>query len=322
MRAVRVHQIGGPESLRVEETPSPDPGPGQARVKIVAAGVNFVDVYYRIGLYPAKPPFTLGVEGAGVVDAIGPGVSEVKVGDRVAFSMEQGTYAEYALATAWKLVPVPDGVDLQQAATLMVQGMTAHFLACSTYPLQAGDTALVHAAAGGVGQILVQIAKRRGARVIATVSTDEKARIAREVGADEVIMYTSEDFEARTRDLTDGKGVHVVYDGVGQSTFEKSLNSLRPRGYMVSYGNASGAPPPVAPLVLMNKGSLFLTRPTMGHYVLDRAELLSRANDLFNWTADGELRLRIDRTWPLAQAADAHRYLEGRGTKGKVLLLP
>jgi NADPH2:quinone reductase len=322
VQAIRVHASGGPEVMALEEVAVPEPGPGQARVKVAAAGVNFVDVYYRIGLYPVALPFTPGVEAAGVVDAVGSGVTEVKAGDRVAYSMDQGTYADYALVTAWKLVPIPDAVDFQQAATLMVQGMTAHFLACSTYPLGPTDTALVHAAAGGVGQILVQIAKQRGARVIATVSTEEKARIARDVGADDVIMYTSEDFEARTRELTDGHGVEVVYDGVGKSTFEQSINSLRPRGYMVSYGNASGAVPPVAPLVLMSKGSLFLTRPTMGHYMLNRDELLERANDLFRWTAEGALRLRIDRTWPLSEAGEAHRYLEGRGTKGKVLLVP
>ncbi len=322
MKAIRVHEFGGPEVLRYEEVPLPEPGPGQARVKIEAAGVNFIDTYHRKGLYPLQLPFTPGVEGAGVVDAVGPDAEDVKPGDRVAYPLQIGSYAEYALVDAWKLVPVPEGVEPGQAATLMVQGLTAHYLTHSTYPLKPGDTALVHAAAGGVGQLLVQIAKRLGARVIGTVSTEEKARLAREAGADEVIIYAQADFEAEVKRLTDGRGVDVVYDGVGQATFEKGLNCLRPRGYMVLFGQASGPVPPLDPQVLNAKGSLFLTRPSLGHYAASRDELRQRADDLFTWAAAGELKVRIDRTFPLVEAAEAHRYLEGRHTKGKVLLIP
>jgi len=322
MKAIRVHQFGGPEALSYEETALPEPGPGEARVKIEAAGVNFIDVYHRTGLYPGQLPITPGVEGAGVVDAVGPDVSEVKPGDRVVYAMQQGSYAEYAVVPTWKLIPIPDGVDTRQAAAVLLQGMTAHYLSHSTYPIQPGDTALVHAAAGGVGLLLVQMAKRRGARVIGTVSTEEKARLAREVGADEVILYTQADFEAETKRLTDGQGVDVVYDSVGQTTFDKSLNCLKPRGYLVLYGQSSGPVPPFDPQVLNAKGSLFLTRPSLGHYVADRTELLERANALFEWIAAGELKVRIDQNFPLAEAAEAHRYLEARKTKGKILLIP
>lgn len=322
MKAIRVHQHGGPEVLHYEEAPLPEPGPGEARVKIEAAGVNFIDVYHRSGLYPGRLPITPGVEGAGVVDAIGPGVSELKPGGRVAYAMHQGSYAEYAVVPAWLLVPIPESVDIRSAAAAMLQGMTAHYLSRTTYPIQPGDTALVHAAAGGVGLLLVQMAKQRGARVIGTVSTEEKARLASQAGADEVILYTQVDFETETKRLTDGAGVNVVYDGVGVTTFDKSLNCLKPRGYMVLYGASSGPVSPLDPQVLNAKGSLFLTRPSLGHYLADRAELLSRAGDLFEWMAAGELQVRIDQTFPLSEAAEAHRYLEARKTKGKLLLIP
>ena len=322
MKAIRVHECGGPEALRYEEIPQPEPGPGEARVRIEAAGLNFIDIYHRTGQYPVPTPFTPGVEGAGVVDAIGPGVSEVKPGDRVAYAMQRGSYAEYAVVPARLLVPIPAGISTQQAAAVMLQGMTAHYLAFSTYPLRAGDTALIHAAAGGVGLLLVQLAKRCRARVIGTVSTEEKARLAQEAGADEVIRYTEVDFEEEVKRLTAGRGVDVVYDSVGKTTFDKSLNCLRPRGYLVLYGQASGAVPPIDPQILNAKGSLFLTRPSLGHYIADRTELLQRAGDLFRWMQSGELQVRIDRTWPLAEAAEAHRYMEARQTKGKVLLIP
>ena len=322
MKAIRVHEYGGPEALSYEEAPLPEPGAGEARVKIEAAGLNFIDVYHRMGRYPAQLPITPGVEGAGVVDAVGPQVADLQPGDRVVYVMQMGSYAEYAVVPAWKLVQVPDDIDIRQAAAVMLQGMTAHYLTRSTYPLRPGDTALVHAAAGGVGLLLVQMAKQRGARVIGTVSTEEKARLAREAGADEVILYTQADFEAETKRLTDGEGVNVVYDSVGKTTFDKSLNCLKPRGYMVLYGQSSGPVPPLDPQVLNAKGSIFLTRPSLGHYAADRAEIVQRAGDLFAWMLAGQLKVRIDKTFPLAEAGEAHRYLEGRKTKGKVLLIP
>lgn len=321
MQAIRIHEFGGPEVLRADELPLPEPGPGEARVKLAASGVNFIDIYHRKGLYPGKLPFTLGQEGAGTVDAVGTDVADVKVGDQVAYASVQGAYAEYAIVPAARLVPVPMGVPLDQAAAVMLQGMTAHYLAFSTFEIKPGDTALVHAAAGGVGQLLVQIAKKRGARVIGTASA-AKLELARAAGADEVIGYNEEDFEAAVKQLTDGQGVDVVYDSVGKTTFDQSLNCLRPRGYMVLYGQSSGPVPPMDPQVLNARGSLFLTRPTLGHYIATREELLSRANDLFGWIADGELKVAIDATFALTAADDAHRYLEGRNTKGKVLLLP
>ncbi len=322
MRAVRIHEYGGLEVLRLEEVPLPEPGPGEARVKIQASGVNFIDIYQRTGQYPLPLPLILGGEAAGVVDAVGPGVEALEPGDRVVYASHQGAYAEYAVVPAWKLVRVPEGVDIRQAAAVMLQGLTAHYLTHSTYPLKPGDVALVHAAAGGVGHLLVQIAKQRGARVIGTVSTEEKARLARESGADEVIVYTEADFEAEVKRLTGGRGVDVVYDSVGQATFDKSLNCLRPRGMMVLFGQSSGRVPPLDPQILNVKGSLFLTRPSLGPYIADRAELLWRANDLFTWLANGQLKVRIDQVFPLAEAAQAHRYLEERRTKGKVLLIP
>lgn len=322
MKTVRVHQYGGLEVLTYEEVPVPEPGEGEARVKLEAIGVNFIDIYHRIGRYQGSLPLTLGQEAAGTVEAVGPNVTDVKPGDRVVYASVQGAYAEYAVAPAWRLVPVPESVNAQQAAAVMIQGMTAHYLTFSTYPLKEGETALVHAAGGGTGQLLVQIAKRRGARVIGTVSTEEKAQRAREAGADEIILYTQTDFEADVRRLTNNIGVDVVYDSVGKDTFDKSLNCLRRRGYMVLYGASSGAVPPLDPQVLNAKGSIFLTRPFLAHYTADRAELLWRVNDLFTWIAAGELNVRIDKTFPLAEGAEAHRYLEGRQSKGKILLIP
>jgi NADPH2:quinone reductase len=322
MRVIRQHEFGGPEVLRYDEVSLPEPGVGEARVKIDAVGVNYVDIYQRTGQYPGPLPMIPGREAAGEVDAVGPGVSDVRLGDRVAYAGHVGSYGQYAIVPTWMLVPIPNALDTRQAAAVMLQGMTAHYLTHSTYPIQPGDTALVHAAAGGVGLLLVQLAKRRGGRVIGTVSTEEKARLAREAGAAEVILYTQIDFEAETRRLTNGKGVNVVYDSVGQTTFDKSLNCLTPRGYMVLYGQASGPVPPLNPQVLSAKGSVFLTRPTLAHHMRDRAELLKRTGDLFTWITAGELHVRIDKTFPLKEAAEAHRYLEGRKTKGKVLLIP
>jgi NADPH2:quinone reductase len=321
MHAIRIHEVGGPEVLRYEEVLLPEPDPGHARVRVAAAGVNFIDIYFRTGQYRANLPLILGQEAAGVVDAVGPDVQEVKVGDRVAYAPHQGAYAEYAMVPAWRLVPVPDNVDLKLAAAVMLQGMTAHYLSHSTFPIKRGDTALVHAAAGGVGGLLVQIAKMRGARVIATVSSEEKAREAREAGADDIILYSQVDFAVEAKRLTGGRGVDVVYDSVGKTTFWGSLDSLRPRGYMVLYGQSSGAVEPLDPQVLNAKGSLYLTRPTLGHYVAGRAELLGRADDLFKWIAAGELKVRIAATYPLDETAEAHRFLESREAKGKVLLL-
>ena len=322
MRTIRVHQFGGLEVLARDEVQVPEPGEGEARVKIEAIGVNFIDIYHRIGRYQGTLPLTLGQEAAGVVDAVGPKVTGIKIGDRVDYASVQGSYAEYAIAPAWRLVPIPAGVDAQHAAAVMLQGMTAHYLTHSTYPLKAGETALVHAAGGGTGQLLVQIAKRCGARVIGTVSTDEKAALAREAGADEVINYAQTDFEVEVKRLTNNAGVDVVYDSVGKDTFDKSLNCIRRRGYMVLFGASSGAVAPLDPQTLNAKGSIFLTRPFLAHYTADRAELSGRVNDLFQWIAAGELKVRIDKTFPLTEAAEAHRYLEGRQSKGKIILIP
>ena len=322
MKAIRIHETGGPEVLRLDDIPIPEPGEGQVRVKLEASGINFIDIYMRSGQYKRELPLTLGSEGAGVVDAVGPGVTERRVGERVASASMEGAYAEYAIAPADNVVHVPDGVDTRVAAAVMLQGMTAHYLSHSTYPLKAGETALIHAAAGGVGALLVQIATRLGVRVIATVGSEEKAQIARESGADDVILYTESDFEAETKRLTGGKGVDVVYDSVGRATFDKSLNCLRPRGHLVLFGQSSGAVPPLDPQVLNAKGSLFLTRPTLVHYIATRQELLWRAQALFDWIRAGELTVRIDRTYPLAEAGAAQTALASRKTKGKVLLLP
>jgi NADPH2:quinone reductase len=322
MKAIRIHNNGGPEVLRYEDPPLGDLGSGEARVKIQAIGINFIDVYQRVGMYQVPMPFTLGQEAAGIVHAVGEGVTEVKVGDHVAYTSVLGSYAEYANVPAWRLVPVPNEITSQQAAAVMLQGLTAHYLAFSTYPIQRGDTVLVHAAAGGLGLLLVQIAKLRGALVIGTVSTDVKAQVAKQVGADEIILYTQQDFEAEVKRLTDGKGVNAVYDSVGKDTFDKSLNCLKRRGYMVLCGASSGAVPPFDPQILNGKGSLFLTRPTLAHYTADRSELIQRSSDLFKWMASGELKVRIDKVFPLAQAADAHRYLESRQVMGKLVMTP
>lgn len=322
MQAVRFYEFGGPEKLVYETVAQPEPKAGEVRVKVAAVGVNFVETYQRRGWYNVPLPMIPGGEFAGVVDALGEGVSGLQPGDRVATASGSVGYAEYAIAPAAKLVPVPQDVTLEQAAALLLRGMTAHYLAFTTFPLKEGDTALVHAAAGGVGQLLVQLARMRGARVIATVSTDEKAALARAAGADEIILYTQADFESETNRLTGGKGVDVVYDSVGKTTFHKSLNCLHPRGMMVLFGQSSGPVEPFDPQTLQYKGSIFLTRPTLGHYTLTREELLWRAGDLFEWIASGRLKMRIDRTFPLQEAAAAHQYLEDRATKGKVLLLP
>jgi NADPH:quinone reductase len=322
MKAILVRQPGGPEKLEYADVPKPTPGPKQALVRIMAGGVNFIDIYFRIGLYKADLPITLGNEGAGVVEAIGPDVTEVAVGDRVAYAMTRGSYAEYQVVAAWQLVKIPEGLDYQQAAAAVLQGMTAHYLTHSTYPLQKGDTALVHAAAGGAGRLIVQMAKMRGARVIGTVSTEQKATVARQAGIDEVIRYTEQDFEAEVKRLTNNKGCDVVYDSVGVTTFEKSLNSLRPRGMMALFGQSSGAVPPFDPSILNQKGSLFLTRPSLAHHCLTREELLWRAGDVLGWVASGKLALRIERVYPLSHAAQAQIELAGRKTAGKLLLVP
>jgi NADPH2:quinone reductase len=322
MKAIQVRQVGGPEAMEVAEVPIPQPAPSQALVKLSAAGVNFIDVYFREGRYKAQTPFVLGQEGAGVVTAVGTEAKSVKVGDRVAWSGLPGSYAEYASMPVDRLVTVPDGVSEQQAAAAMLQGMTAHYLSHDTFPLKTGQTALVHAAAGGVGLLLVQMAHNIGARVIATVSTEEKAGLARAAGADEVILYTQTDFEAEARRLTGGKGVDVVYDSVGKTTFEKGLNILRPRGMMVLFGGSSGAVPPFDLIALSQKGSLYLTRPSLGNYVATRDELVARAAAVFGMIADGKLRLRIEHMYPLQDAQRAHRDLEGRKTTGKLLLIP
>ncbi|MEI8308714.1 MAG: quinone oxidoreductase [Chloroflexales bacterium] len=322
MRAIRIHTTGGPEVLCYEDVPTPEPGPGQVRVKVTATGLNYIEMYHRTGLYPQPLPFTPGGEFAGTVDALGPEVSGFALGERVATASGVGGYAEYALAPADKLVAVPEGVDLHLAAAVMLQGMTAHYLAYSTYPLKAGETCLVHAAAGGVGLLLTQIASRLGARVIGTVGSPEKAELARAAGASEVIFYRNEPVAPRVRELTDGRGVDVVYDSVGQDTWEGSLDSLRSRGMMVTFGNSSGPVPAVSPLVLSGKGSLFLTRPTLGHYIATPEDLAWRAGDLFGWIVAGALSVRVDRRFPMSDAADAHIALQGRATAGKVLLVP
>jgi NADPH2:quinone reductase len=321
MKAIRVHELGGPDVLRYEEVPLPAPGPGQAQVKVEAIGLNYVDCNFRKGAYKAALPFTPGMEAAGTVTATGPEVTEVREGDRVAYAQPMGSYAEYVVVPAWRLVKIPVGLEARAAAAAILQGMTAHYLATSTYPLKEGDTALVHAAAGGVGLLLTQIARMRGARVFGTVSTREKADMAREAGAEAVILYNEQDFEAEIMRLTDGKGVNVVYESVGKTTFDKSLNCVAIRGTLAAYGQASGPAPPLDPLRLW-ENSIFLTRPAFAHYTLTRAELLARANDVLEWVVSGKLRVRIEKTLPLKAAPEAHRLLEGRKTTGKVLLVP
>jgi len=322
MKAIQVQKTGGPEVLTLVDLPVPKPKANEAVVKITASGVNFIDVYFREGRYPAALPFTDGQEAAGTVTEVGSDVKRVRVGDRVAYSNVMGTYAEYAAVPADRLVHVPDKITDQQAAAAMLQGMTAHYLINTTYPLKKGETALIHAAAGGVGLLLVQMAKNIGAHVIGTAGTEEKAKLAREAGADEVSVYASQDFEAETKRLTGGKGVHVVYDGVGKSTFEKGLNVLSPRGYMVLFGGAIGPVPAFDPIVLSQKGSLFLTRPSLIHYVALREELEQRSGDVFAMIAAGKLKLRISQTYKLEEVQQAHRDLEGRKTTGKILLVP
>lgn len=322
MKAIQVSQVGGPEALTLVDLPVPSPKPNEAVVQIKAAGVNFIDVYFREGRYPSPLPFVNGQEAAGVVTDVGSDVKLVKRGDRVAYTSALGSYAEYAAVPEARLVKIPDELDFEQAAAAMLQGMTAHYLSHSTYKLQSGETALVHAAAGGVGLLLVQMAKKIGARVLGTAGTQEKAQLAREAGADECIVYTEKDFETETRRLTDEKGVHVVYDGVGKDTFDKDLNVLRPRGYLVLFGGSSGAVPPFDLIKLSQKGSLFITRPTLAHYTAAREELEWRANDVLQMIARGDLKLRIHKTYPLADAQQAHRDLEGRKTTGKLLLIP
>jgi NADPH:quinone reductase len=322
MKAIRVHAPGGPEVLQFEDIPDPVPAEGQAVVRIEAIGVNFIDTYHRTGLYKVPMPFTLGQEAAGTVEAVGPGVTGITAGDRVAYTGVMGAYAEKAAVPADRLVKLPEGLSAREGAAAMLQGLTAHYLACSTYPLQPGDACLVHAAAGGVGLLLCQIAKLRGARVFATTSTEDKAQLAREAGADEVILYEKQDFAAEVRRLTDGRGVQVVYDGVGRTTFGKSLDSLARRGMMVLFGQSSGPVPPFDPSILNAKGSIYLTRPSLVHYIAAKEELASRAGDVLGWIREGRLKLRIGLEMPLAEAAAAHRALEGRTTTGKVLLLP
>jgi NADPH:quinone reductase len=321
MRAVRVHVPGGPESLRYEDVDPPRPGNGEALVKIAASGVNYLDVQYRAGRVKAPLPFVIGSEGAGVVAEVGPDVRDVRPGDRVAYVMVLGSYAEYAVVPAARLVPLPDSIDFQSAAAIMLQGMTAHYLTHSTFPLKEGDTALVHAAAGGVGLMITQVARLCGARVIATAGTDQKAELARAAGAHEVIVYTRQDFEAEVKRLTNGRGVDVVYDAVGRDTFDKSLNCLRPRGYMAAFGFSSGPVTGFDPATLGVKGSLFLTRPGLNQYIATRDELLMRANTVLGWLSDGTLTLRIGRVFPMADAAVAHTELEARRTTGKLILV-
>jgi NADPH:quinone reductase len=321
MKAIQVKQPGGLESLEMVNIPKPAPAAGQALVRIAASGVNFIDIYFRTGLYKADLPVTLGSEGAGVVESVGEGVFEFAPGDRVAYAMSRGSYAEYAVVPASLLVKIPEAVDFKTAAAAMLQGMTAHYLTHSTFPLKSGDTCLVHAAAGGAGGLIVQMAKMIGARVFGTVSTDEKAAVAREHGVDEAILYTRTDFETDVKRLTGGRGVDVVYDSVGKTTWEKSIGCLRPRGTLALFGQSSGPVPPIDPFLLASKGSLYVTRAGLANYIQDRQELLWRAGDVLNWLADGKLRLRIDRTYPLADAASAHSALESRKTAGKLVLV-
>jgi NADPH2:quinone reductase len=322
MQAIRVHTTGGPQVLQLEEIAMPQPGPGEVRIRLAAIGVNFIDIYQRLGQYKMTLPFTPGMEGSGVIDALGTGVSDLREGQRVAWCMHGGAYAEYAVVPAVKVTPLRADISDEQGAALMIQGLTAHYLATSTFPLHEGHSALIHAAAGGTGRLLVQVAKRRGARVIATVGTREKAVLARSAGADDVVLYEENDFEATVKELTQGQGVDVVYDSVGQSTFDKGLNCLRPRGMMVLWGQASGPVPPFDLQVLNAKGSLYVTRPSLGAYMRTRAEFLARCDDVFGWTLRGELDVRIDQVFPMRNAAAAQTYMANRQSKGKLLLKP
>jgi len=320
MKAIQVSEVGGPDALKLVELPVPEPKPNEVIVQLKASGVNFIDVYFREGRYPTPLPFVDGQEGAGIVIAVGADVTNVKVGDRVAYTAVLGSYAQYASIPSTRLVHIPDDVSFDLAAAVMLQGMTAHYLVNSTYKLQSGETALIHAAAGGVGLLLVQLAKRVGARVIATAGSPEKTALAREAGADECINYNEQDFETETRKLTDGQGVHVVYDGVGKATFEKDLNVLRPRGYLVLFGGSSGAVPPFDLIKLSQKGSLYITRPTLVNYVATREDLEWRSGEILDLVGRGALKVRIHQTYALEDAAKAHRDLEGRKTTGKLLL--
>ena len=322
MKAIRVNAYGGPEALSFEDVPDPVPAAGQALVRVEAAGVNFIDVYQRMGIYKNPVPFTLGQEGGGLVESVGEGVTAVKPGDRVSWTSVMGGYAQRAVVPADRLVLLPQSMTTKQGAAIMLQGMTAHYLATSTYPLKPGDTCVVHAGAGGVGLLLTQIAKLRGAHVITTVSTPEKAALSKGAGADDVVLYTTEDFEAAAKKATSGKGVQVVYDSVGLTTYMKSLSSLAPRGLLALFGQSSGVVPPIDPGILAGKGSLFLTRPTLVHHIASNEELRQRAKDLFDWVGSGKLKLRIEHEYPLKDAAEAHKALEGRKTTGKVLLIP
>jgi NADPH2:quinone reductase len=320
MQAIQVSKVGGPEVLQLVELPNPKPKPNEAIVQLKASGVNFIDVYFREGRYPAPLPFVDGQEAAGIVTEVGSEVSDVKVGDRVSYTGVLGSYAEYAAVPAARLVHIPDDVSFELAASVMLQGMTAHYLLNSTYKLKSGETALIHAAAGGVGLLLVQLAKRAGARVIATAGSPDKTELARAAGADECINYNEQDFEVETRRLTDGQGVHVVYDGVGKATFDKDLNVLRPRGYLVLFGGSSGAVPPFDLIKLSQKGSLYITRPTLLNYISTREDLEWRSKEILDLVGSGELNVRIHHSYQLADAAQAHHDLEGRKTSGKLLL--
>jgi NADPH:quinone reductase len=322
MKAILVKEPGGPERMHLSDVPTPAPGPNQALIRVAASGVNFIDVYFRTGLYKADLPVTLGSEAAGTVEAVGNDVTLVAPGDRVAYAMVRGSYADYAVVPEKQLVKIPDTVDFQSAAAAMLQGMTAHYLTNSTFPVTAGQTCLVHAAAGGAGRLIAQFAKARGARVIGTVSSLEKAAIAAAAGVDHPIDYTATPFDEEVKRITGGDGVDVVYDSVGRTTFEKSLASLRPRGMLVLFGQSSGSVPPLDPQVLASGGSLFLTRPSLAHYLLTREELLWRAGDVLTAVERGTLNLRVDRTYPLADAESAHRDLESRRSTGKLLLIP
>jgi NADPH2:quinone reductase len=322
MKTIQIHETGGPEVLKLAELPIPQPGPGQVLIRVEAVGVNFIEIYFRKGTYKSALPFTPGSEAAGTVEELGPGVTGFAAGDAVASVNMLGSYAEYALVPAASLVKVPVGLTMQQAAAALLQGMTAHYLSHSTFPLKAGDTALVHAGAGGVGLLLTQMATRLGARVIATVSTMEKAELSRSAGASDVILYTEQDFEAEVKRLTNGKGVDVVYDSVGKTTFEGSLNCLRPRGLLALFGASSGPVQPFDLIQLSGKGSLFITRPTLWHYIATREELERRAGDVLGWAATGKLKLRTEYVYPLAEAAQAQIDMEARRTTGKILLEP
>jgi NADPH:quinone reductase len=322
MKAIRVEKVGGPEVLQLRDVPEPEPGKGQVRIKLEAIGLNFIDVYHRTGLYPLPLPFVPGGEGAGIVDEVGPDVSEVKKGDRVAYAMGAASYAESVVMPSWKLVKLPESLSTQDAAALMLQGLTVHYLLRSTYEVKKGDPILVHAAAGGVGLLMVQAAKHLGAFVIGTCSTEEKAKTVREAGADEVILYSKQNFLEETKNIMRGTGVAAVYDSVGQATYERSLDCLRPRGILVLFGQSSGPVPSFNPSILAQKGSLYLTRPSLAHYMLTREELMQRTSELFDWIQSGVVKIRIDSTFPLAKVADAHRRLEGRASSGKILLKP